>query len=166
MSNQQQDDLDRQLTALRIQVAQSPAIREQIDSCRHELDSCLASFSNSRDADGLMNRLRAAGERRGLADLQAEPELRSLLNVSRSTVSPQSSLVRLDTVVVTLSARGQFFALGAWLDEIEHRPDFRTWISCRWSRGDEDNRAFFEGRVILLMADRLDSVARPVTGGV
>ncbi len=167
-SGGQHDDSNRQLVAVEAQIGQAPTILQRIDSCRHVLDSCLAGFASSQDVDGLMGHLCAAGAGHALADLRAEPELGSLLNASRSPASTRSSQVCLDTIVVTLSARGGFFELGAWLDEIERRPDFCAWVSCRWNRGDEDQGIWFEGEATLLLVRQggREPATGPLTGGM
>ena len=57
-----------------------------------------------------------------------------------------------DTLVVALTAVGRFLDIGAWLDGVEARPDFRTWQSCRWTAGDDPGGTLFEGHVMLMVA--------------
>ena len=159
------DDTDRQLAALREHVDQVPVIAQRIDSCRSLLDSHLAGFATTQDIDGLMGTLYAAGVQHGLSDLRTEPDLNSLLHASHSGEARRLSMIQLDTLVVTVSARGGFLTLGAWLDDIERRPGFRTWISCHWNSREDDDCVAFEGRAILLVADRPEPVEKLVKGG-
>jgi len=165
-TDQQHFEADRQLSAVKEHIGEAPTILHRIDSCRQLLDAHLGGFSSRGDVDVLTRQLRTAGERHGLGDLRAEPELMGLLHLVRSAPSTRPSQVRLDTILVNLTARGRFLSLGAWLDEIEHRPDFRTWIACHWHHGDEGEGVEFEGKVILLVAERCEPLAGPVIGGL
>jgi hypothetical protein len=166
LSEQQHSASDRELAVLRSQIGLAPAVLQRIDSSRTALDSCLASYSGTESADELMDQLRASGSRHELTDLRAEPELSSLLRASGSRGTRQSGQVHLDTLLVALSARGQFLALGSWLDEVEGRSDFRTWVLCHWSHSEVDNQVQFEGKAILLTANRDVSASRPVNSGM
>ena len=159
-------DTERQTIAVKTEISQAPMILHRIDSCGRQLDACLAGFAGREDAGRLTSGLCALGGRHGLTRLRAEPALRSLLNAARPRVAPRTSQVRLDTMIVALSAQGGFFALGAWLDEVERRPDFRTWISCYWNRGDDEAGVGFEGKAIFLMADRLSPSDSSPMGGM
>ncbi len=150
VAQQEHADCDRELAAIKERMGEVPTVLRAVDSCHRVLDSCLTSFGSSRDIDGLASVIRQAGQRLGLERPQAEPELPSLLRVAHSSGGSVPSGIRLDTLVFAVSAEGSFFALGAWLDEIEHRPDFRTWNSCQWSRSDDGEQVAFTGKAILL----------------
>ncbi|MBI5867492.1 MAG: hypothetical protein HZB43_04255 [candidate division Zixibacteria bacterium] len=153
VAQQQHADCDRQVAAIKERMGEVPTVLRAVDSCHRVLDSCLTSFGSSRDIDGLASVIRQAGQRLGLERPQAEPELPSLLKVARSTGGPVSGGIRLDTLVFAVSAKGSFFNLGAWLDDIERRPDFRTWNSCEWSRSDDGEQVAFTGKAVLLTLD-------------
>lgn len=156
-ANQKHSDCDQQLTALRERIGQTPDVSRAVDSCHRALDSCLSSFGSTHNIDALTTQLREVGKRHGLANPQVAPELSSLLKASHGIGSTPAGQIRLDTLIVGLSAQGSFFALGAWLDDIERRPDFRTWISCQWNRGDDGEGVVFTGRATLITLDVTDS---------
>lgn len=149
--DQQHRGTDRQCAELQMRLKQAPALVSQSDSCCVQLMNHLAALTQSDSIVNLVARLCGDGTRLGLRSVRAEPDLASLLHRSAGWETPSTG-IHLDTLVVALTGAGRFLDIGAWLDGVEARPDFRTWQSCRWTAGDDPAGTVFEGHVMLIVA--------------
>ena len=149
----QHRETEAELGVLESRMSGVPEIVTRLNRSKCQLDSALHGFATDREIDALLDELRRSGGRSGLSGIQADPELISLLHSpAPAGVTPHAE-VQLDTVIVSLAAEGRFKNIGAWLDEIEGRSDFRFWTTCQWSARDEDGLVGIEAQAGLVMAE-------------
>jgi hypothetical protein len=146
---------------LEARIAAVPQHVEHLQEARTRLDSILADFHARNDCDALIGEIRRDAQSRGLSDVTVDPDLECLLeNPSGPVVRP-----RLDTIIVEVTARGRFIAMGQWLDAIEARGDFRYWISCNWDADSEESKVAFTGRAAVVVIRHAEPVGETdVTG--
>ena len=144
-------ETEAELAAVEARMSGVPEIVNRLSKSKCQLDSALHGFVTHREIDALLDELRGRGGRSGLSDVQADPELNSLLHsAAQDSQAPQTE-GPLDTVVISLAAEGGFKNIGVWLDEIEGRSDFRFWTMCRWSARDEDGLTGIEAQAGLVV---------------
>lgn len=157
--------MEAERAALDARMAAVPALVVRLRDAQQQLDFALSGYVPDDAIDDLLRQLRAAGQRRGLGDVRANPELMSLLHVPMATSIPGTANGRLDTVIIDLTASGTFKSLGRWLDDIEARPDFRFWTRCNWTSGTDDGQVNLEAQTALAVVNRTDTLTSIVTTG-
>jgi hypothetical protein len=106
------------------------------------------------DLERLPRRLIQQAHRHGINEVDVAFDVSSVLAI-RTT--PATAAQILDTVLVQLTARGEFRSVGRWLDDLEQCADFLTWRSCHWQPGAPEGVTEVSGRaqfrVILTVAE-------------
>lgn len=136
-------------------LASTPELMARIDSMRSELYAATSDFTTADNLQRLPDELTAGGHRHGIEWVEVTLELASVLEIP---AVPATEFAVLDTLLVEVSAQGQFAAIGNWLDEIEDRADFLQWDLCRWESGRREGNTGFVGaarfRIIAVTAGR------------
>ncbi|MBI3873203.1 MAG: hypothetical protein HY304_09030 [candidate division Zixibacteria bacterium] len=141
-----QIDHERSAALGRLRIA--PVIAAQADTLAHELNRIVATIPNSSAVQEFLSAIVASGQRCCAGPVEANPELQSMMTMSKGADAGQSSDPVVDTLAVELTAAGDLRAIGTWLDQVEHEPAFQQWVSCRWNRGEGDGGIGFAGKAL------------------
>lgn len=138
--------LDQQRAAALTQFADAPRLVEQVASVTVQLQHTIADFARVDSLAPFLGELTRSAHDAGVARIDAAPDLKCMISIPLHRGIHDSTGVSLDTLRLELSAGGAFGAIGAWLDQIEARPDFQQWSGCEWAKGEEDGTVNFTGR--------------------
>ena len=150
----QQRETETELTALESRMSAVPDLVARLSRSVARLDSTLDRYSTAREIDTLLQQIRHSGLRRGLGDVRVDPELMSILQEPTASLAKGHAGIQLDTILIFISAEGPFGNIGAWLDEIEERIDFRYWTLCQWSPRDEGSAVALEAQAGMVVVAR------------
>ncbi len=135
-------------------LAMAPILTGKIDSIKSEFQKVANHFATVGDLQRLPNELADHGYHLGIDQVEVTFDLSSVLEIP---AVPTTSKHVLDTLLVQVSARGKFGAIGHWLDDMEQRADFLKWNSCRWQPSEQEGITSFSGmaqfRIITANAD-------------
>ena len=123
-------------------LAAAPELLAQTDSVSMKYQEVLADFTRGDNLQHLPDDLVDSGRLRGIPEIEVNLDLPSVLALA---VAPAPGSRVLDTVLVQISAEGEFGLVGQWLDEVEQRADFLQWHACRWEPGERDGMTRFSG---------------------
>jgi Tfp pilus assembly protein PilO len=136
-------------SAMLARIRTAPDVMTRIEELDQRLDSVSADLPTPLRLKEYMDLLTALGRDSGIRSIEASPELSSMMALSKSTTGPRKVL---DTLMVELTAVGEFHDIGQWLDKIEAQTAFRHWRAGRWDRGEEPGTIRFSGAAAFLVA--------------
>lgn len=145
--SQRREWADKQ-QAMLARIRTAPEVMYRIEKLGLTLDSVSAELPRPEQLKGYLEFLTSLGRDLGVRSIEASPELGSMMALSKSTQGTRKSL---DTLMVELTAVGDFHAIGSWLDQIEHQTAFRHWRLGRWDRGEEPGTVRFNGAAAFLV---------------
>ena len=135
-------DMLRRISSASEVIAQSELLEQQLDSSAQLLPQ--PSHLNE-----YLDELAELGEQCGVRVVDVGPELACMMALAESS---DGSLLVIDTLVVQLTANGDFHNVGEWLDAIESQPAFRHWRLGRWDKNAELGEVTFSGLAAFLVA--------------
>lgn len=127
----------------------APEVMKRIEDLETALDSVTAGLPKSGHVKEYLDVLTELGRASGVRSIEASPELVSMMALRKFAQGPR---VTLDTLVVELTASGDFRKIGGWLDQVEAQASFRHWRLGRWDRGEEPGTVRFSGAAAFLVA--------------
>jgi hypothetical protein len=127
----------------------APEVMARIDRLSMTLDSVSADLPRPARLKEYMDLITGLGRESGIHSIEASPELASMMSMSKATNGPRDIL---DTLLVELTAVGEFSDIGTWLDKVEAQSAFRSWRLTRWDRGEEPGTVRFSGAAAFLIA--------------
>jgi len=140
-------DLERQKTQALQLLTATPRLVRQVDSLELEFQEVTKSFVRNNRLEQLLLGLKNRASHMGVEYTDIMPDINSILAIP-ADVTPGNENPGLKPVLVRLKAQGRFVLLGAWLDDIENRADFRRWGGCRWDSGPDDTKVNFFGEAV------------------
>jgi len=135
--------------AMLARIHTAPEVMQRIDDLSLRLDSVSAQLPRPVQLKEYMEMLTGLGRETGIHSIEASPELASMMSVSKATDGPRNIL---DTLLVELTAVGEFRDIGTWLDQVEAQSAFRAWRIARWDRGEEPGTVRFSGAAAFLVS--------------
>ncbi len=134
------DQLKEQKAQTLNMLATAPELRARIDSVSTNYLFAIANFASTDNLQRLPDQLTDSGLEHGIPQVEVSLNLASVL-----ALTPSSAARTLDTLVVQLSAQGEFRDIGNWLDNVEKRADFLQWNTCRWESAPQEGSTDFSG---------------------
>jgi hypothetical protein len=120
----------------------------RLESLALKLDSATQDLPQAPLLDQYMDQLTDLGRVSGVTAVEVNPELTSMMSLSKHTDGVSTAL---DTLMVEVGAIGGFHAVGMWLDQVELQPAFRHWLRVRWDKGEEPGSVHFGGTAAFLV---------------
>lgn len=139
---QKQQTLKSETAKAAALLADAPIVARRLDSLVTTLETTTQHFYALGDLQQLETAIQQAASAHNVTDISVTLELNSVLALKQL---PPDDIPRLDTVHIECSARGDFQAIGRWLDDLEERVDFTQWRRLRWETGNETNTVGFAG---------------------
>lgn len=136
-------------SAMLARIRTAPDVMRRIEELEIRLDTAVSELPTPAQLKEYMDLLTTLGREAGVPSIEARPELASMMALTKSTQGPRRTL---DTLMVELTAIGEFHDLGIWLDKIEAQTAFRHWRAGRWDRGEEPGTVRFSGAAAFLVA--------------
>ena len=157
---------NEKITAQSARMTAMPAMLKRLDSTQQWLNSMLTGCVETDTLLELVLQVRQIGRRHRLTRMRIEPDLASVLAIPPRDALPTRAGIYMDTLDVSMAVHGTFAGIGAFLDDIESRPDFKYWHACRWQSGEDDRVVSMQARAAFLVLNRHEIASNPAEAEV